>query len=100
MTLLEIATAAAVLGGTLALTPELIDRLHSDAEAVHVRITGHQADVMGQAYYSRYGYHAETCSDLVASGYISSDDASAENCHIIDYRLRDLAARAALQEVW
>lgn len=99
MTLLESAAALVVLAGTLSLTPDLAARLHADAETAHARITGHQADTLGQAYYSRYGYHAETCADLVRSGYISTDDASPENCQIIDFRLRDLIHRAALQGV-
>lgn len=99
MTLLDLATTAAVLGGALALAPPMIDQIHADATTAHVRITGHQADLLGQAYYARRGYHAETCSDLVDSGYISADDATLRNCQIIDYRLRDLSARAALQGV-
>jgi len=100
MTLIESAAVLVALTGALAVTPDLAARLYADASTGHERITGHQADVMGQSYYSRHGYHAEACSDLVRAGYISTDDASSENCQIIEYRLRDLAARAALQEVW
>ncbi len=99
MTLLEMSAALIVFASSsLAVTSELATDLYSKAEIVHYRATAHQADLIGQSYYLRYGHYAETCSDLVATGYISSDDASPENCQIIEAKLRELTSRALLQE--
>lgn len=95
-------TLAAVVAGLIgaaAVAPDFAADQLARAEKSRTVVDGHTATTLGNAYYSRYGYFAESCADLVETGYLAEESATPQTCHVIEFRLRDIIAQAEKQGV-